>query len=453
MNIKTNSKYVKKNDIFICTHDSTLDRHKYIPYIKEANAIIVDKDVSNTKIPIIKVNDTNDTLFQIYNTYYDEPLKELNLIGITGTDGKTTTAYIIREILNMIESAAYLGTLGFIYKDKSIKTRNTTVGIDKLLEYAHTLKKENIKNLVMEVSSEGLLHNRCNNLRFKRAIITNITKDHLNVHKTFENYLNSKLKLLDLLEKDGTAIINIDDKSYKYIKNKKIKQITYGFNKKADYRIINYKLTNQKTYFTLKHKNRSYNIESNLLGKFNIYNITAAITCLNSLGININKIKEYLKLVPSIPGRMNSFKTKNNSTIILDYAHTINATKKILEFANIIRKGNIITVVGCAGGRDKEKRKDIGKIVTENSDKVIFTMDDPRYEKVENIVTQMVSEVTKNNYIYIKNRKKAIKKAINISKENDIILILGKGTDNYMAIKNKYKKYNDLKEIKKYTKN
>ena len=150
---------------------------------------------------------------------------------------------------------------------------------------------------------------------------------------------------------------------------------------------------------------------------------------------------------------MNSFKTKNNSTLILDYAHTINATKKILEFANIIRKGNIITVVGCAGGRDKEKRKDIGKIVTENSDKVIFTMDDPRYEKVENIVTQMVSEVTKNNYIYIKNRKKAIKKAINISKENDIILILGKGTDNYMAIKNKYKKYNDLKEIKKYTKN
>ena len=450
--IKNNSKYVNKNDIFICTHDEKEDRHKYIKDIKEVSAIIVDKDIKeDIDIPLIKVNNTNDTYFQIYNDYYNRPLNNLNLIGVTGTDGKTTTAYIIKEILNNIKDTGYLGTIGLVYKDKKIDTPNTTVGIDKFLEYANILKKKDIKDLVMEVSSEGLLHNRCDNLKFKRAIITNVTGDHLNIHKTFNNYLQSKLKLFNLLDKDGIAIVNIDDISYKYIQNKKIKKITYGFNKKADYRIINYHLTNSKTEFTIKYKNRIYEIQSPLLGKFNIYNLTAAIATVNSFGIDIEKIIEYIKKLEPISGRLNVFKTKKKATLILDYAHTINATKSILEFASSTKKGNIITVVGCAGGREKEKRKDIGKIVTTLSDKVIFTMDDPRYEKVKDIVNQMLQEVDKDNYIYIKNRKKAIKKAIDIAKENDTILILGKGTDNYMAIKNKYKKYNDLNIIKKYT--
>ena len=453
--IKNNSKHVKKNDIFICTHDELEDRHKYIKDIKNASAIIVDKEINiKTNIPIIRVNNTNDTMFQIYNTYYQKPLEKINIIGITGTDGKTTTAYIINEILNQIEFSAYLGTLGFRYKDKIINTNNTTVEVKKLLECANVLKKENIKNLVMELSSEGLLHNRCNNIKLKRAIITNITSDHLNIHKTFDNYLNSKLKIINLLKKDAPLITNIDDISYKYIKNKNIKAkiITYGFNKKADYRIKDYSLSNQNTVFTIKHKNKDYKIESPLLGIFNIYNLTAAIVTINSLGIDIERIIEIIKTISPIPGRLNVFKTKNQITLILDYAHTINATKNILEYANNTKEGKIITVVGCAGGRDKEKRKEIGKLVTELSDKVIFTMDDPRYEKVKDIVNDMLKEVNKDNFIYIKNRKKAIKKAVKIAKKNDTILILGKGTDNYMAIKNKYKKYNDLKEIKKYTK-
>ena len=453
MNIKTNSKYVKKNDIFICTHDELEDRHKYIENIKKASAIIIDKDIKkNISIPLIKVNNTNDTLFDIYNNYYEKPLENLNIIGITGTDGKTTTAYIIKTILSEFYRAAYLGTIGFYYKDKIIKTKNTTVGIDTFLKFASTLKKENINNLIMEVSSEGLIHNRCNNLRFKRAIITNVTGDHLNIHKTFTNYLNSKLKLFSLLEKDEIAIVNRDDISYDYIKNMSIKILSYGFSKDATYRIKNYTLSDTNTNFTLEYNNQEYKINSPLLGKFNIYNLVTAIACLNSLGIDIDKIIEKIERITPIPGRMNVFKTKKNATIILDYAHTINATKEILKFANNVKKGKIITVVGCAGGREKDKRKDIGKTTSNLSDKVIFTTDDPRYEKVKNIVKDMTQDIKKSNYTYIKKRKKAIKHAINIAKENDIILILGKGTDNYMAIKNKYKKYNDLKVIKKYTK-
>ena len=203
MKIKTNSKYVKKDDIFVCIHDELEDRHKYIKDIKRASAIIVDKDIhKDGEIPLIKVKDTNDTLFDIYNNYYESPLKNLEIIGVTGTDGKTTTSSVIKQLLEHFEETAYLGTNGFIYKDKKIKTQNTTPAINTILKYANTLKEENIKNLVMEASSEGLLHNRCQNLKFKRAIITNVTGDHLNIHKTFENYLTSKLKLFKLLEKD-----------------------------------------------------------------------------------------------------------------------------------------------------------------------------------------------------------------------------------------------------------
>ena len=451
MNIKTNSKYVKKNDIFICTHDEYDDRHKYINDITRASLIITDKDIyTESKIPIVKVNNTNDTLFEIYNKYYDYPLDNLNLIGITGTDGKTSTSVIIKNLLSNFVDTSYLGTLGFFYKDNFFKTKNTTPSIDKFLEYASFLKKENINNLVMEVSSEGLLHNRCSNLKFKRAIITNVTGDHLNVHKTFDNYLESKLKLFDLLSYDGIAIINTDDISYNYIKDKDISYLSYGFNSNADYRITDFKLLKDCTYFTLIHENNSYEIKSNLLGKFNIYNLVAAIACLNSLGIEIKDIIKYIEFLKPINGRLNVFKCKNNATLILDYAHTINATKEVLKFFNSVCEGKIITVVGSAGGRDKSKRSEIGKIVTNLSDKVIFTMDDPRYEKVRDIVNDLIKDVKKNNFIYIKNRKKAIKKAIDIADKNDIILVLGKGCDNYMAIKNKYKKYNDLWVIKKY---
>ena len=451
MNIKTNSKDVKSGDVFICIHDEKEDRHKYIKDIKKASAIVVDQSINiKTKIPIIKVKNTNDTLFDIYDKYYNYPLKDLNLISVTGTDGKTTTSFIIKSLLDMIYPTAYLGTLGLCYKDKQIKTNNTTVSAPKFLEYASFLRKDNIKNLVMEVSSEGLLHNRCNNLLFKRAIITNVTGDHLNVHNSFENYLKTKLKLFDQLDKNSIAIINTDDISYKYLKEKKIKTISYGFNKKADFHITDFKLYSDKTIFSFKLKNKFYKVESPFLGKFNIYNLVSAIACLYSLDIDLMDVISRIKYLKPIPGRLNVFKTRKEATIILDYAHTINATKEILLFANSVKKNKIITVVGCAGGRDKSKRQDIGKIVTNLSDKVIFTMDDPRYEKVKDIVGGMTKDINNNNYIYIKNRKKAIKKAIKESNKDDIILVLGKGTDNYMAIKNKYKKYSDAKIIKKY---
>lgn len=450
MNVKTNSKFVKKNDIFVCIHDDLEDRHKYIRNVKDASAIIIDKDIKrNIKIPLIKVNDTNDTLFDIYNNYYGEPLSNVNLVAITGTDGKTTTAMLIKQLLDNYEDTAYLGTNGFIYRDKKFKTDNTTPCIESILKYAYMLRRDGVRNLVMEASSEGLLHNRCKNLCFTRALITNVTGDHFNVHGDFDSYLKSKLKLFSNLSNDGVAIVNIDDVSYKYIKNLNKKIITYGFGKRADFQIKNVRLFEDKTLFSIKYNNKIYNVNSPLLGNFNVYNLTLAIVCCCSFDIDISDVIKFVKDLEPVSGRVNVFRSRNGARIILDYAHTVKATFEILKFVNSIKSGNVITVVGCAGGRDSSKRRDIGKIVTKYSDKVIFTMDDPRYEDVNGIISDMICEIETSNYVSIVNRKKAIRSAIRSAKSNDIVLILGKGSDDYMAVGNKYKKYNDIKVIKK----
>lgn len=450
LKIKTNSKYVKKSDIFVNNNkDYIKDAYK-----KGASCIITDKNCEKLEIPIIKVNDINKTLYEIYNTYYEEPLKDLKLIGITGTDGKTTTATMIKDLLNNFYNTAYMGTNGFIINNEKTTLKNTTPSIDVILKCASECKKNNMNYLVMETSSEGLLHNRCQYLKFKRVIVTNVTGDHLNAHKTFNNYLESKLKILTLLDKDGIALLNIDDKYYKLFKKKSNnKIITYGTNKKANFRIKNIIEEETNTTFQLINNKKTYNIKSPYIGKFNVYNLVCAIAILNSFNIEIEKILPLIKDLKPISGRNKFLNFGQDYKIILDYAHTLNATKEILTFANKTKKGNIITVVGCAGGREKEKRKDIGKIITDLSDKVIFTMDDPRYEKVTNIINDMTINVEKNNYETIINRKKAIKKALKIAKKDDTVLILGKGEDNYMAIKNKYKKYNDLKVISNYFKN
>lgn len=452
LKFKNNSKNIKNGDIFICTHDTYDDRHKYInDAIKNGcKAIIIDKDIKANNKMFIKVQNTNDTYYQILNNYYNYPLDNLKLIGITGTDGKTTTAMIINDLLNNYVNSSYLGTNGFILKEKVIKTKNTTPSIDTLFKYFDILNKNNYDNLVMEVSSEALLHNRCHNINFDIAVLTNIKKDHLNVHKTFKNYLESKTKLF---KQANLCILNKDDKHFNYIKRKCNKNIiTYGTNKKCDYYFYNINEYRDKTTFKLKVNNKIYNITSPLIGKFNVYNLVSAIATLNCFNINITSIINNIKKIKQVPGRLQKIDFKQNYDIVLDYAHTSNATYEVLKLFNKIKKGNIITVVGCAGKRYKDKRSEIGKIVTTYSDKVIFTMDDPRDEKVLDIINDMISKVKNNNYKIIENREKAIFEALHLAKENDTVLILGKGLDNYMAINDKYVKYSDLTVIKSYFK-
>lgn len=446
--IKINSKNVKKGDLFVCIKGASTDRHNYInDAIKNGASALIVKN-NNYKVPYIKVDNPNDELGKVSKKFYDNPLENMILIGVTGTDGKTTTSTIISKLL---DNTGYIGTNGVSYKNINLNENNTTPEINRLYKYFSLFNKEKLKYISMEVSSEALLHNRLNTLEFDRVIFTNITEDHLNVHKDIDNYINSKLKIFKLLKKDSIVILNRDDKYYKRIKkstNNKV--LTYGKHKKSDLLIKSIKINKFSTIITFKYLNIEYKISSPLIGEFNVYNLCGAILCLFSLGYDISYIKKNLNNI-YIPGRCEYLKFNQEYDIILDYAHTPYALREILTYLNLIKLDKVITVTGSAGGREKEKRKEMGRVVQELSDLVIYTMDDPRYERVDDIIDDMVDS-SKNNYIRINDRKLAIKNAIDMAGKFDIVLVAGKGRDNYMAIDDKYIKYNDYDVIKKCVK-
>ena len=370
--IKINSKEVEKYDLFVCTKGVNTDRHDFIDEaIKNgANALVVEKE-ENYKVPFIKVEDTNKELGYLSKRFYDDPLKKIKLIGITGTDGKTTTASIIRNMLGN-NNCGYIGTNGVYCKNERLKENNTTPEINKTYKYLNHFVQENLEYTTMEISSEALYRNRTNTLNLDVAIITNITEDHLNIHKTLENYIESKEKILSLIKKDGVLILNSDDKYFKRILSKvKVRVLTFGTNAKSDLIIKTIKENDDSTSFTIVYKDKSYEVKSPLIGKFNVYNVCASILTLIYFGYKIEDVIEKVKKIIKIDGRCEILGFRTKYKIVLDYAHTENALKNILTYLNKIKKRRIITITGAAGGRYHEKRSKIGEIVLSMSDLVI----------------------------------------------------------------------------------
>ncbi|MDD6879186.1 MAG: UDP-N-acetylmuramoyl-L-alanyl-D-glutamate--2,6-diaminopimelate ligase [bacterium] len=451
--IKINSKQVSKGDLFVCIKGVNADRHDYIDEAIDngAAALIVSKE-DDYKIPYVLVDDTNKELGIISKKFYNEPCSKLKMIGATGTDGKTTTTSIIRNMLGN-NNCGYIGTNGVFNKDKKIVTNNTTSEINETYKYLNSFVESKLEYASMEISSEALLHNRTNTLELDVAIITNITEDHLNVHKTLENYIECKKKIFSLLKNDGVAIINIDDSHYDEIVSGIDKEIlTFGKNNKANLQIVDIKPYITGTIFKFKYKQKEYKVISPLIGEYNVYNLSCALLTLVSLGKTMEEAINCVTNIENVEGRGEMLEFGQDYTIILDYAHTANALKNVLTYLNSIKKGRIITITGSAGGREKEKRKIMGKVVLDKSDFVIFTMDDPRKESVDDIIDDLVSISNKTNYIRINDRSKAIKYGLEECKKNDILLIAGKGRDNYMAIGDKKIPYCDYEVVKNYFK-
>ncbi len=438
--IKINSKDVRKNDLFVCTKGVTTDRHDFVlDAIKNGACAIVASKKINVDVPVIYVEDTNKELVSLCKKFYDFKEEKLSIIGITGTNGKTTVASIINDLIG--DDCGYMGTNGIICKDFNQKIRNTTPDADRLYKYFKKFVDSGCKYLAMEASSEAFLRNRLDGLMFKVGVITNITEDHLNVHKTIENYVASKQEIINHIE--SVLILNKDDKYYEDTRDKATCNIlTFGKND-ATLTIENTTEYINKTEITLKYQDNLYNITSPLLGEFNVYNLCAAILSLLALDYKMEDIIPRIDSIHVPKGRMEFLKYRDDYNIIIDYAHTPDAFKNIYEFLNKVKKGKIITVTGSAGGREHEKRKDMGKLVLDNSDHVIFTMDDPRDEDVNDIIDELIMGSKKTNYERIIDRKEAIKKALDMANENDIVLIAGKGDDNYMAIKDEYIPYKD----------
>lgn len=448
--IKINSKEVTPGDLFVCIKGVNFDRHDFIDEAisNGASALIVKKD-GNYSVPYIVVEDPDAELKRLAQIFYDNPLDKIKLIGTTGTDGKTTVATIIRDLLGS-SVCGYMGTNGVDYGTHHETLKNTTPEAHIICKYLDKMIKEKQGYASIETSSEAFYRNRLDRFAFDIGVFTNITGDHLNIHKTHENYVECKKDLFRKIKETGFSILNKDDPYYEEIRSVcSCNVLTYGKNNDSNLVILDIQLLPGKTNFKMKYQEITYDIESPLCGEFNVYNLSAAILALIGLGFSIDDIIQRVKNVKVPNGRCEFLDFGQDYNIVLDYAHTPRSLNSILTYLNEVKESRIITVTGSAGGREHEKRKEMGKVVLEKSDLVIFTMDDPRNENVVEIINQMISD-NSGNYLKIIDRKEAIMKSFDLANSNDIILITGKGRDNYMAIGNEYVPYSDYEVICEY---
>lgn len=441
MNIKIDSRKIKKGDTFIAIREINNDGHKYVEDAIKNGATTVIVEEGEYSVNTILTNDTKKYLEEyLENNYYDK-IKDLKLIGMTGTNGKTTTCYLIYEALNKVGiKCAYIGTLGF-FTDKQKILSNTTPNLYEIYNMLLECAQNNYEYVVMEVSSQGLSMGRVNTLMFDYVIFSNLTQDHLDYHINMESYLLEKQKLFNMT-REGIAIVNSDDKYKDYFLLNNNNNITYG-KLNSDYNINNIESTLDGTKFNLNDE--SY--FTKLIGEYNVYNISIVIILLKCL--NIENIKDVIKMLNCPKGRMDIIKYNGNN-IIIDYAHTPDAVEKIIKEVSKVPHNRIITIVGCGGNRDKTKRPIMGDIATKYSDFVIFTSDNPRFEKPKKILNDIVCKLDKKNYKIIVKRKKAVKKGIQILKNDDILLLLGKGHEEYQVIKDKKYPFSDKDIVLKY---
>ena len=454
--IKINSKEVEPGDLFICTMGVTADRHDFIPdAIKNgAVALVVSRDVE-TSVPVIKVEDTNAEVPRLCSLFYDHPEGKLNMIGITGTDGKTSVATITQTLLGN-DICGYIGTNGRSCSKFNKDTNNTTPDGDKLYGYLDEFVQAGCKYVAMESSSEAFFRKRLTGITYKIGAITNITREHLNIHGSFENYIDCKCQLFRQIDKDGYAILNKDDELYETVRKSCICHNIYTYGKEEDntLQIKDFTIRPDKTLITYYYDNKDYNVISPLLGDFNVYNLACAILVCLATGkkmedilVNIDKlfVSGRLDMLPNIG---------QNFYVMVDYAHTPNGISKLLNFVHTLDINRSIVVIGSAGERDYLKRPLMGKTVVDNASYAIFTYEDPRSEEPIDIINMMISEIKEDhkNFEIVVDRSMAIKRAIDMAEEKDIVLILGKGNETYQKLKNETIYFNDIEEAMRHLK-
>ena len=448
INIKTDSRLVKEGDIFVAIRGNHYDGHDFIDEAIKNGASIIICEKGKYSVPTLVVENSNKYLTDLLTSEYSKYFNNVKFIGITGTNGKTTTAFLTSQILtNLGVSNAYIGTIGYYLNSNKVRDLpNTTPDILSLYNLVFESIDNGAKVIVMEVSSHALELNRISGIKFDRVAFTNLTEDHLDFHKNMNNYLNSKLKIFNYLKDDGKVIVNLDDEYSSYFLKGNYK--TISLSKESDYRVLNYKFSdNSKVVFSFD--NRDYFALYNLLGKFNVYNYMTALAIVNSFGVDIKKILSCNSYLNAPLGR-NEVINLNTGKAIIDYAHTPDAVLNIINNYHNMNYNKIITIIGCGGDRDKQKRPIMGNIVTCLSDYVIFTNDNPRNENQESIMKDIQCGVCSDNYEIIYDRKEAIERGLILINENDILLILGKGHEEYQIIGNKKIYFSDKEVVKDY---
>ena len=451
-NIQYDSRLVTEGTLFICIKGFNFDGHKFIQNAieKGARAFLVEDDIEIEGYTFVKVRNTRETMAKIASNFYNNPSDKLDIIGITGTNGKTSITTFISEILKNNNKVGLVGTIKVFDGKNEIKSNSTTPQSADLQRYFRNMIENGCKYCAMEVSSHSLVLNRVDYTNFKLGVFTNLTPDHLDFHKDLEDYRKAKEKLF--YKTSLGNIINIDDdggaKIYEDIKNLQISVYTYAIEKEADFRATNIKIDALGVKYRLTTPTYSEDIFVPVPGRFTVYNTLATIAACYVLNISKEVIIESLAKTGGVAGRFETVKNDKGINIIVDYAHTPDALENVLNTAREFAKGRIITIFGCGGDRDTTKRPLMASIAQRLSDKCIVTSDNPRTEDPQNIINDVIVglDKTKENYEIIIDRKDAIFHGIKNAKQDDIVIIAGKGHENYQIIGN-IKNHFDDKEV------
>jgi UDP-N-acetylmuramoyl-L-alanyl-D-glutamate--2,6-diaminopimelate ligase len=457
--IDFDSRNIKEGDVFVAIRGTIADGHKYIDLAINNGAIAIICEVIPDKIEdgvtYVEVDDSSKALAIMASNFYDVPSENLKLVGVTGTNGKTTVASLLYQLFkNAGFKVGLLSTVKVLVDNKEYKATHTTPDSLTINKYLREMNEIGVEFCFMEVSSHGIHQKRTEGLHFEGGIFTNLSHDHLDYHKTFAEYRDVKKSFFDSLSPKAFALSNVDDKNgLVMLQNTVAKKYTYALKSYADYKVQI--LENQFGGLLLKVNENE--VWTRLIGNFNAYNVLAIYATAELLGLEKVEILRLISGLESVSGRFQYLISDEKITAIVDYAHTPDALKNVLETINSIRTKNeeLITVVGCGGDRDKTKRPKMGHIATALSTKVIFTSDNPRSEKPEDILEDIEKGVEPQNFkkaLTIVDRKQAIKAACQMANPNDIILIAGKGHETYQEINGKRTDFDDYKIVQEFLK-
>lgn len=459
--ISYNSKTTKKGDIFVCLVGEHTDGHEFAQNAIEAGAaaLLVERKVEGTKIPQVVVASTRHKIADIADRFYSSPSKGINLIGITGTNGKTTVTHLIQKIFEENnEKCALIGTLGYKlssngeYRD----AKHTTPQAPELQATLRMIKDvEKIDNVVMEVSSHALEQNRVGGCRFNGAVFTNLTQDHLDYHITMDNYFKAKALLFEHLKEGDFAVINADDEygdRFISVVPEGVRVLTYGVRQQSDVMARNINFSLNGAEFTLVANAKEHKVNLHMNGMFSVYNVLAAVTAALAIGIDIETALKALQNVKGVAGRFEVVVKK--PLVIVDYAHTPDGLENVLKSAREItpEDGKLICLFGCGGDRDATKRPKMGAIAEKLADKIVITSDNPRSEDPQTIITDIIAglkSVNTESVIVEPDRGTAIGLLKSIANNNDVVVIAGKGHEDYQILKDKTIHFDDREEARK----
>ena len=455
LDITYNSKKVKKGSLFVCLCGENSDGHDFAKDAERngAAAILCEKQVQ-VNIPQIIVSSTRKALSKVFSCFYDNPQNKLKIIGLTGTNGKTTTSFLIKSILEESgKKVGLIGTQGAFIGKQFFQTGLTTPDPQLLFKLLKQMVDFGVEYVVMEVSAHALALDKTEGIIFEVGVLTNLTQDHLDFFKTMENYKRAKFKLFEG-NKIKSAVLNFDDEfGRKLGETITVPFLSYSLNNPSDVFAAKIGNKNGKNKFIVNILDNVFDVESNLIGEFNIYNSLAAASVAAMLGCSTKQIKNGLEKLLGVEGRLNRFNLSNGVVAFIDFAHTPDGIEQALNAIRELKFKQIITVFGCSGNRDKDKRHKMGQIAEKLSDYVVLTTDNPRFENPELILDDIEIGMEKTAHTRFVSREQAIEFALTLAKKGDCVAILGKGAETYQDINGVNVPYSDFEVVKNFNEN